>query len=131
MEHPWAGRADIHTCQTKNAGHDTTWHSRYRYLISSGGPCLPCPDRNWKEPPVTHFPSVNQQSINESDELRVSTTVTSSTTTTRATLDKIHFCLQDHNSCHMRRDLEPCDPIFESITLFSTSLSHVSPQSAG
>lgn len=82
--HPWAGRADIHTCQTKTR--DMTRHGIRDIDISSRrvGPDLLCPDRNWREPPVTHPPPLNQQSINESDELRVSTTVTSSTKTTRA-----------------------------------------------
>lgn len=52
----------------KTREHDTTWHSRYRFLVSSGGPCLPCPDRNWKELPLTRSPLLSQQSVNESDE---------------------------------------------------------------
>jgi hypothetical protein len=60
-------------------------------FVSSGGSCLPYPDRNWEEPPVTRVLFLSKQSINESDELRVSTTVTSSTTQSSDSLDKIHF----------------------------------------
>lgn len=62
------GMGHIHICQTERG--DMTRHgiSRYRYLVSSGGPCRPCPDRNGKETPTSRsLPFLNLQSINESD----------------------------------------------------------------
>lgn len=123
--HPRAGQTDIHICQTKTW--DMTRHGIRDIDISSlsGGPRLPRPDRNWERATHQSLPlSTSSQSINDSDELRVSTTVTSSTTATRGHLGRDPLLTaRPHISCHMRRDPEPCDPIFHPIP------SRISPQS--
>lgn len=100
MEHTLQGRHPH--LPNKTWRHDTTWHLRYRYLVSSGGPYLPYPDRNWKEPPVTRFLFIWKQSINESDELRGSTTVTSSTKTT--SIARIRSTFDCKTTYHVTRE---------------------------
>lgn len=84
------GRADIHTCQTKRGNmtrhgiRDIDFSSR---RVGPAFPVLTGTGRSYHS--LTPLFSTSSQSMNQI-KLRVSTTVTSSTATTRGTLDKIH-----------------------------------------
>lgn len=114
-EHP-RPRAHIHTSTPAKQTwrHDTTWHSRYRYLVSSGGPSLPCPAL------TASGKSLHKQSINETDELQVSTTITSSTKQLRLLEEDPLLTARPQFRSHAGNSSRLCHTIFHPITLVST-----------
>lgn len=127
MEHPRQGRHPHLPDKTR----DMTRHGIRDIEFSSRrvGPAFPVLTGTGKSYQSLHSPLLDQQSINESDE---------------AASLHYHHLIDNNNpehlgqdplptarpriSCHMRRDYEPCDPIFHPITVLSSSLSRVSPQ---